>query len=44
VEVAPGEADAVRTILVEEMGSAMELKVPLEVHVGVGRTWQEAGH
>jgi DNA polymerase-1 len=44
VEVAPGEADAVRTILVEEMGSAMELKVPLDVHVGVGRTWQEAGH
>jgi DNA polymerase-1 len=44
IEVAPGEVDAVRTVLVEEMGSAMELKVPLDVHVGMGSTWQEAGH
>lgn len=44
VEVAPGEVDAVKALLVEEMGSAMELKVPLDVHVGGGRTWQDAGH
>nr|WP_233555920.1 DNA polymerase I [Galactobacter caseinivorans] len=44
VEVAPGERQAVEALLVEEMGSAMELKVPLDVHVGSGRTWQDAGH
>ncbi|MGO1320779.1 MAG: DNA polymerase I, partial [Galactobacter sp.] len=44
IEVAAGEVEAVRAVLVEEMGSAMELTVPLDVHVGQGNTWQEAGH
>ncbi len=44
VEVAPGEEDAVRDVVVSRMGSAAELFVPLDVQVGVGRTWNEAGH
>jgi len=44
LEVAAGEEAAVEAILVEEMGSAMTLSVPLDVQVGRGRTWQEAGH
>ncbi len=44
VEVAPGERSAVEVILVEEMGGAGELRVPLDVHLGVGPTWREAGH
>jgi DNA polymerase-1 len=44
VEVAPGEEAAVREVVVERMGSAAELSVPLDVQVGVGRTWNEAGH
>jgi DNA polymerase I len=27
-----------------EMGAAHQLAVPLDVSVGVGRTWQDAGH
>ena len=44
VEVAPGELEAVREIVVDGMDSAYELSVPLEVGVGVGRTWREAAH
>ncbi len=44
VEVAPGEADAVAGLLREAMGSAAELSVPLDVSIGMGRTWQDAGH
>ena len=44
VEVAPGERDPLEALLRREMGSAAELSVPLDVSVGVGRTWQDAGH
>ncbi|HEX7352135.1 DNA polymerase I [Brachybacterium sp.] len=44
VEVAPGELEQVRTIVEEGMDSAYELSVPLEVGVGIGRTWREAAH
>jgi len=44
VEVAPGEADAVEAILREEMASAGELSVPLDVNVGRGTNWRVAGH
>ena len=44
VEVAPGELDQVRTIVEDGMDSAYELSVPLEVGVGIGRTWREAAH
>ncbi|WP_430295116.1 DNA polymerase I [Sinomonas sp. B1-1] len=44
VEVAPGEEAAVREVVEHEMGSAADLSVPLDVQIGVGRTWNEAGH
>ena len=44
VEVAPGEADAVREILEREMDSAIELNVPLEVSAGAGKDWDAAAH
>ena len=44
VEVAAGELDQVREIVEEGMGSAYQLSVPLDVGVGIGRTWREAAH
>ncbi|WP_104091600.1 DNA polymerase I [Arthrobacter sp. GMC3] len=44
LEVWPGERDAVEALVVAQMGAAAELKVPLEVQVGVGTSWNDAGH
>jgi DNA polymerase-1 len=44
LEVAPGELEAVREVVRDGMGGAVELAVPLDVHIGIGRTWQDAGH
>ncbi len=44
LEVAPGEADVVEALVRHEMGAAVELTVPLDVSVGTGRTWEDAGH
>ena len=44
LEVAPGEHDAVESLVRREMGSAYELDVPLDVSIGHGRTWDDAGH
>ncbi|MGH3775395.1 MAG: DNA polymerase I [Pseudonocardiaceae bacterium] len=44
VEVARGERDAVERLLRREMGSAYALNVPLEISVGVGRSWHDAAH
>jgi DNA polymerase I len=43
-DVASGERDALEALVRREMGAAAELLVPLDVSVGVGRTWHEAGH
>ncbi|MEO3862918.1 DNA polymerase I [Acrocarpospora sp. B8E8] len=43
-EVAPGELEALREVVVDQMRGAYELRVPLEVSVGVGTTWEDAGH
>jgi DNA polymerase-1 len=44
VEVAPGEREAAEEVLCTQMGSAVELDVPLDVSVGSGPTWHDAGH
>jgi len=44
VEVAPGEAAAVEALVRREMGAAVAMDVPLDVSVGVGRSWHDAGH
>jgi DNA polymerase-1 len=44
LEVAEGERAAVQELVCAQMGAAHELSVPLEVSVGVGRSWDEAAH
>lgn len=44
LEVAPGEREQLEVLLRREMGNAYPLSVPLDVSVGVGRTWDDAGH
>ena len=44
LEIAPGEADAVEELVRREMGSAYKLDVPLDVSVGLGRSWADAAH
>ncbi|MBQ1022374.1 DNA polymerase I [Micromonospora sp. D93] len=43
-EVAPGEREALETLVRREMGGAYPLSVPLEVSVGLGRDWNSADH
>jgi DNA polymerase I len=44
LEVAEGEREALEALVRREMGGAYPLSVPLDVSVGVGRTWDDAGH
>ncbi len=44
LEVAPGEQERVEALVREQMGSAVPMDVPLDVSVGVGRSWHEAAH
>ena len=44
LEVATGEREALEALVRREMGGAYPLSVPLDVSVGVGRTWDDAGH
>ncbi|HUX71701.1 MAG TPA: DNA polymerase I [Cellulomonadaceae bacterium] len=44
LEVGRGERDEVEEIVRTQMGSAAELSVPLDVSVGVGLNWHDAGH
>lgn len=42
--VAPGERDQLRQLVTEGMANAATLKVPLDVHIGIGKNWEAAGH
>jgi len=44
LEVAPGEREDVEALVRREMGSAVEMTVPLDVNVGLGKTWHAAAH
>jgi DNA polymerase-1 len=44
LEVAAGERGQVEDLVRREMAGAYRLDVPLDVSVGVGRTWHEAAH
>ncbi|MFD5277686.1 DNA polymerase I [Pseudarthrobacter sp. NPDC058362] len=44
LEVAPGEREAVERLVTERMAAAADLSVPLEVQIGVGPSWYDAGH
>ena len=44
LEIAPGERADVEALVRKEMGSAVPMDVPLDVSVGVGRSWHDAAH
>ncbi|WP_031072732.1 DNA polymerase I [Streptomyces sp. NRRL S-118] len=44
LEVAPGERERVEEIVRHEMSSAVDLRAPLDVSVGVGPDWDSAAH
>ena len=43
-EVAHGERDQLDALVREQMGAAADLRVPLDVSVGTGRSWHDAAH
>ncbi len=43
-EVAEGELAALETLVRAKMGAAVDLAVPLDVSIGVGRSWHDAAH
>jgi DNA polymerase-1 len=43
-EVAPGEREALEALVRDQMGGAYPLSVALDVSVGVGANWHDAGH
>ena len=43
-EIAAGERTALEELVRDKMGHAVEMTVPLDVSVGVGRSWHEAAH
>jgi DNA polymerase-1 len=43
-EVAPGEQEELSQLVRKGMGSAFELRAPLDVSIGVGSSWNEAAH
>ena len=43
-EVAKGELAPLRALVVEKMSTVVKLSVPLDVQIGTGRSWDEAGH
>ena len=44
LEVAPGERDVVEELVRSQMAAAADLTVPLDVSVGTGTSWHDAGH
>ena len=44
LEVAADEQTDVERIVREQMGHAAEMDVPLDVNIGVGRSWHDAAH
>ena len=43
-EVAKGELEPLKALVQHEMQNAAKLSVPLEVHIGVGKSWDQAAH
>jgi len=43
-EVADGELDTLKTLVMQHMTNVVQLSVPLDVHIGIGLSWDKAGH
>jgi DNA polymerase-1 len=44
LEVVAGEEVVLTNLVRREMGSAFPLRAPLDVSVGIGKSWNEAAH
>ena len=44
LEVSPGESDQLSAIVKKEMSNAFKLSVPLDVNIGIGKSWDLAAH
>ena len=44
LEVAPGEEERLTEIVKKQMSGAYKLNVPLDVNIGVGKSWDLAAH
>jgi DNA polymerase-1 len=44
LEVSAGEEEVLTNLVRREMGSAFPLRAPLDVSVGIGKSWNEAAH
>ena len=43
-EVSPEENDSLSSLVKNAMSSAYKLKVPLDVNIGMGKSWDLAAH
>ena len=43
-EIYPGETEVLSALVRKEMGSAFALSVPLDVNIGIGKSWDLAAH
>jgi DNA polymerase-1 len=43
-EVFKGELETLKALVVDKMANIVKLSVPLDVQIGTGRSWDEAGH
>jgi DNA polymerase-1 len=43
-EVAKGELEALKKLVTQQMELVVELSVPLEVQIGIGKSWDQAAH
>ena len=43
-EIYPGESEVLSDLVRKEMGSAFALSVPLDVNIGIGKSWDLAAH
>ena len=43
-EVAKGETEQLSKLVREQMGNACALSVPLDVNIGIGKSWDLAAH
>jgi DNA polymerase-1 len=44
IEIAPGEQERLAKLVTEQMSGAYKLNVPLDVNIGVGKSWDLAAH
>jgi DNA polymerase-1 len=43
-EVFPGEVVALEQLVLDKMSNVVQLSVPLEVQIGIGKSWDKAAH